>query len=228
MLTVILFRCGLQLVSDEKLLAHPALKRVRLEGRTGTPALLDLGLVHGAVSDLQLKESGRPDIVHSAIKSVTDTPYWAGHGVKLIIHTIEDRVWEIDREWRVPANYLRFFWLMERFLQEGSLSFADRKMVLREQTAHGLLDEIEQKGGRPAVFLLSRSGKQQGLQHLVQLIKKENNPVVIVGCYQRGSAIIELEESLAGKYQVNSWKIADKGLLTATVLSRLFFGLEFL
>ncbi|MHA2297793.1 MAG: hypothetical protein ACXAEU_01800 [Candidatus Hodarchaeales archaeon] len=227
MLTLVLYRCGLQLVKDKKLLNHPAMRRIKLEKGLETSALLDLGLVHDAIHDPRLKESGRPDIVHSAIVAVTGAPFWSENKVRFIVHTIEDKMWEIDREWRPPVNYFRFYWLIDRFLREKSLSFGNRKMTIKKQSIHGLLAEIAQEGMKPTVFLLSRAGKQQGLLELAQVIKKEKCPVIIVGGYQRGPAMMELQESLVEKYPVSSWKLANRSLLASTALSRLLFGLEF-
>lgn len=229
MLTIILYNCGFQLTENQDILSNSALQRVRLPSRSNFPALLDLSVVHGSLKDPLLRHSGRPDIVHRSLLTALDSPFWKENDVRFIIHTINDKIWEINKEWKPPVSYFRFFWLMERFLNEKRLVFGDASMKLDDMSITELIDGLNVDGAKIPVFLLSKAGKNTGLRQLVVEIGKtwDSNPVIIVGGYQKGYDILELEKQLLN-CEIASWNLSNESLMASTVVSMLFFGLKFL
>ncbi|MHA1449451.1 MAG: hypothetical protein ACTSP4_08535 [Candidatus Hodarchaeales archaeon] len=229
MLTIILYNCGFQLTENQEILNNPALQRVRLPSRINFPALLDMSVAHGSLKDPSMKHSGRPDIVHRSLLSVIDSPFWKKNDVKFIIHTINDEIWEIQKGWKPPVSYFRFYWLMERFLQEKRLDYGNVSMKLVEMSIIELISNLNDTNAKRPVFLLSKAGKNTGLKQLVTEIMKawEFDPVIVIGGYQRGYDITELEKQL-GNRVISSWNVSSESLRASTVLSMLFFGLEFL
>ena len=145
-LTLILYSCGFQLVTDPAIVNNPALLRIRIPSRRDSPALLDLSLIHGSVRDPLLKQSGRPDIVHSSLLSVTGSPFWKRNpDTRFFVHTVENKVWKVDSDWKPPVSYFRFYWLMEKFLDEGSLVFRNRRMEFKEQEVQKNMPNLKKK-----------------------------------------------------------------------------------
>lgn len=229
MLTIILYNCGFQLTENQDVLNNPALLRVRLPSRRNLPALLDLSVVHGSLKDPLMRHSGRPDIVHRSLLTAMDSPFWKENTVRFLVHTINDEIWEINKEWKPPVSYFRFFWLMERFLYERRLDFGNVSMKLDDMSIIELINGLSDNDEKISVFLLSKAGTNTGLRQLVAEIGKswDSNPVIIVGGYQRGHNILELEKQLLN-CEIASWNVSNESLMASTVISMLFFGLKFL
>ncbi len=180
-LSLILAESALELIPDE-IKRHPAVANdAKRRGKEPTQILLDRSIHHAAME--KLKEGhkrGRPDLVHTAILSITGSPLFMDELVKVFVHTLDDVVIELAAGTRIPKSYSRFRSLMEKHLSERVNSELIR--------VHGeSIDVLIRKTIRPDFAMgLSTQGRSMKPEEVARKLVEAKNPALLVGGFPHG------------------------------------------
>jgi rRNA small subunit pseudouridine methyltransferase Nep1 len=215
-LNVILAESALELMPSE-LYRHPAVANdAKRRNRQSAEILLDRSKHHDAM--LKLYEGGkrgRPDLVHTAVLSVTATPLFEQGKAKVYIHTRSNVVLELAPRLRPPKSYLLFRNLMEKVLlgKESSQLFRVHAMTLARLLRMVVKPDY--------VVGLSTQGAPMKLERVAEELHEKHKPAVLIGGFPHGhfsADTLKLVDQLA--------RIHDRPLEAHTVASRLVYEYE--
>ena len=117
MLTLILAESSLEIIPSE-LQNHPSVtsycKRFR---KKSNEVLLDNSWHFGAMKGIENEiKRGRPDIIHLTLLSLCTSPAFYENKIKVFVHTVNDKIININNKTRLPKSYHRFQGLIEKVL----------------------------------------------------------------------------------------------------------------
>lgn len=210
-LTVILAECGLELIPKD-IINNPAIQK-SIKNHSYPLKLLDNALHHTAMGKLKnLTKRGRPDIVHACLLNALGSPLNKSGNLKLYMHTVKNKIYEINNEIKLARNYNRFKGLMAKLLIEGIIRTEDLLLISRVEKN---LSELLKIIGSEEIILFSSKGKL--VKNHFELFNKNltKNYVAIVGCFQKGSFSEEIRR-LSNKivsisqYHLDAWVALNK------------------
>jgi rRNA small subunit pseudouridine methyltransferase Nep1 len=189
-LTFALVESALQLV-PEQIQEHPQIKEyAKRRQKSPGEVLLDRGLHNAAMQRLArtryrlpVERMGRPDIVHSTLLQVLETPLnWEGD-LRTLVHTQDDQVISIDPKVRLPKNYVRFVGLIEQLFAEGQVPRKGEPLLRIEKTP---LPQLLRRLAPSKVLGLTTLGKPRLLREVAQYASSFEDPMILVGGFPRG------------------------------------------
>ncbi len=210
-LIIILVDSGLEII-PKQIRAHPAVTK-NLIKRNFSSQLLDTALHHAAMPKLTNHERrGRPDIAHSCILNALGSPANKSGHLRFFLHTIQDRIFEINPEIKITRNYNRFKGLMTKLLIEGDIMAKESPLITE---IHQNLPELINSFRNREVFLFSSRGKTIVNKSDLYKNPKSQNYVAIVGGFQKGSfseKILNLTENLLSisQYSLDAWIVISR------------------
>ncbi|NPA48115.1 MAG: 16S rRNA methyltransferase [Thermococci archaeon] len=167
------------LLVPERLRRHPAIVRhARRRGKRPGEMLLDSSYHHAA------SKIGRPDIVHVCLLNAMDSILNRMGLLRVYVHTIEDRVIEVDPSTRVPRNYNRFVGLMESLLVKGCVPEGLCLLKVRRESLGELIERIG--AGEGEVFVMHEGGEPVQPRTLGRILTGLSRPTVIIGAFPHG------------------------------------------
>jgi len=178
-LVLILAESAVELVPPE-LTKHPSiLKLAEKRGKKSNEILLDRSYHHAAMRSLKDAEKrGRPDIVHTTLLELLGTPLNREGLLQTYVHTVDNRVVEIDSNVRLPVNYDRFVGLLEQLYAVGRVPEAGEPLLaIRKQTLNQLLGEIKPS----TTVAFTTLGEYEDLGRLFEELAKERKPAILIG-----------------------------------------------
>ena len=99
------------------------------------------------------------------------------------IHTVDNRVVEIDSSIRPPVNYERFVGLLEQLYAVGRVPEAGKPLLtIRKQTLNQLLGEIKPS----TTVAFTTLGKYNDPSKLCEELAKERKPAILIGGFPHG------------------------------------------
>ena len=158
MITFLLYNSGLELLNSlpEKLLKQPAIRNdLRKRKKKPSEVLLDLAVHQSAFDSKDILNRGRPDIVHQVILQYLFSPLIHPSGnnkpskLHLLIHSRNNKYFEVPSSWRPPLHFLRFRGLLEKLLHKRSLVVSEEDSITLEM---GNVKQIIQKV-KPSIVL---------------------------------------------------------------------------
>jgi rRNA small subunit pseudouridine methyltransferase Nep1 len=218
-LTLALVESALQLI-PEQIQVHPQIKEyAKRRRKSPEEVLLDRGLHNAAMQrlartryKLPVERMGRPDIVHSTLLQVLETPLnWEGQ-LRTLVHTQEDLVISIDPKVRLPKNYVRFVGLIEQLFAEGQVPKNGKPLLrLEKMPLHRLVDRLAPS----KVLALTTLGKPKLLREVVQYASGFKDPMVFVGGFPRGhftegTRKLASETFKVDKQSLDAWVVAGR------------------
>ena len=210
-LIIILVECGLELI-PKQIRNQPSVKR-NLKVKKYYSLLLDNALHHSAMKNLKNHQKrGRPDITHICLLNALGSPLNKSGNLKIYIHTIHNRIFDINSEIRIARNYNRFKGLIGNTLLNGDIIDRDKKLI--SQVDGNLTDLIKTIENSEILFFSSRGSLIKSHQNLF-LKNSSKNYIAIIGGFQRGSfskEILSLSDNLISisKYQLDAWVVVNK------------------
>jgi len=199
---------------------HPSVvKHAQRGGKRPDQILLDRTYHHAAMIGLDRAERrGRPDIIHMSLLAALGTPLNKEGLLRVFVHTIEDKVINVNPETRLPKNYNRFVGLIEQLYEDGKVPREGPTLLsLENKDLRGLMQELKS----PWIVALTRIGKPATLTEIAESLTKNDEPTVIVGGFPRGHFE---KETMDEATQVVS--IDPETLDTWIVVSRVLYEYE--
>lgn len=215
MLTLAIVESALETVPKE-ISNHPdVLREARIKKKRPTELILDSGKHYRAMKRLRDPEKrGRPDIVHFCLLLSLDSPVNKRGALRVIIHTLDDKIIYVNPKLRLPRTYGRFCGLMEKLFKEEEIK-ADGEPLLRieEGDTRKLLDRM---GGKKIVF--SPEGEKIDLGKLSPLFKKEKDIGVLIGGFSHGKFSEEFNQCI-NSFKIPKFSLGDEEFAAWTVVS---------
>jgi len=183
-LVLIMAESAVELVPPE-LVKHPSvLKWAKKKGKNPDEILLDRSYHHAAMRSLKDSERrGRPDIVHTTLLELLGTPLNREGLLRTYVHTLDNRVVEIDSNVRLPVNYDRFVGLLEQLYAVGRVpEVGEPLLAIRKQTLSQLLGEVKPS----TTIAFTTLGEYMDLGELCEQLAKERRPAILIGGFPRG------------------------------------------
>ena len=210
-LTLILAECGLELIPSD-ISNHPAIQK-NIKKDLYPSKLLDNAIHHSAMVRLEdAKKRGRPDITHACLLNVLGSPLNKSGNLKLYIHTVNNKIYEINPDIKIARNYNRFKGLIAKLLIEDEIKTDGLLLVSRTKSN---LSEMLESIGSEEIIIFSSNGKL--VKDHVELFNKNltKNYVAIVGCFQKGyftDNILSLSNKIVSisRYHLDAWVALNK------------------
>jgi len=214
-LVLILAESAVELVPPE-LTKHPSiLKLAKKRGKKPSEILLDRSYHHAAMRSIKDAERrGRPDIVHTTLLELLGTPLNREGLLQIYVHTVDNRVVEIDSNVRLPVNYDRFVGLLEQLYAVGRVPEAGEPLLaIRKQTLSQLLGEIKPS----TTVALTTLGEYKDLGRLCEELAKERRPAILIGGFPRGhfsKETLDLADRAVriDKEALEAWVVASRAV----------------
>jgi len=210
-LTIILAECGLELIPKE-IKKHPAIQR-NLKRENYSSQLLDNALHHSAMVKLKnVGKRGRPDITHSCLLNALGSPLNKSGNLKLYIHTLNNKIFEINPQIKIARNYNRFKGLMAKLLRENEIR---TKELLLISQFNGNLRDLVKSFKKKEIIIFSSRGEL--VKSHLDLFEKDltKNYIAIIGGFQKGyfaEDILNLRDKIVSisNYSLDAWVIVNK------------------
>lgn len=219
MLNLVIAESALERVPSSIQGRPSVVKHAQRVGKRPDQLLLDRTYHHSAMIELDRAERrGRPDIIHMSLLAALGTPLNKEGLLRVFVHTIEDKVIDVNPETRLPKNYNRFTGLIEQLYEDGKVPREGPTLLsMEDENLRSLVRDI----GSPFVVALTRIGKPATLMEVAESLIKHDEPTVIVGGFPRGHFE---KETLDEATQIVS--IDPETLDTWIVVSRVLYEYE--
>jgi len=218
-LNFILAESALELI-PKSLINHPAiLNYAKKREKKPEQMLLDRSIHHTAMRNLpNAFKRGRPDIVHFTLLNILGSPLNRKGMVKVYVHTIQDKVIDVNSKVRLPKNYNRFIGLIEQLYEFKKVPpKGDPLLTLKDQNILELIKEIKPS----KVIAFTTLGKPIILQKVCESIVKEENPIVLVGGFPHNHFSEEVLKASDEKV-----KVYNEALEAWIIAARVIYGCE--
>ena len=190
-LTIILAECGLELIPKE-IRKHPAIQR-NLKRDNYSSQLLDNALHHSAMVKLKdVGKRGRPDITHSCLLNALGSPLNKSGNLKIYIHTLNNKIFEINPKIKIARNYNRFKGLMAKLLRENEIRI---KELLLISQFNGNLRNLVKSFKKKEIVIFSSKGELVKY-HLDLFDKDLTKNYIVISNFIKANYIINFKDSL--------------------------------
>ncbi len=205
-LIIILAECGIELI-PKKIRNHSAVRK-NITSKLYSSQLLDNAIHHSAMINLpNINKRGRPDITHFCLLNALGSSLNKTGNLKIYIHTIHNKIYELNPEIRITKNFNRFKGLMAKLLIDGSIITETSKLIYPFK---GSLKELIDTFENPEKYLFSTKGKLIKSYRDLFVEDLSKNYIAIVGGFQKSSFssnIHDLSENLISlsQYPLEAW-----------------------
>ena len=233
MMKIILYNCGLQLLSSlpKQSLQHPSIASdLKKRKKTSGLILLDFSLHQEAIPENLKENIGRPEIVHHSIVNYLYSSIMPLYGKKIefIIHTIDNKYFTVLNHWNPPLSFNRFRGLMEHLLTKGILKTNAGLIKLKSGTLKDILklqkDDIVSK----KIVALTKYGNKTTFidfqQKVLQFINSEIEYNLLIGGYQKGPNPKQIDDFIDEKIALTDEKLPSFRLINLLTSSLEFSG----
>lgn len=169
---------------------------------------------------------GRPDIVHFALMEALSTPLFMENGLRVYVHTVNDKIIAIADNLRIPKSYFRFEGLMTSLFRDKEVKSEEGAvlMQLADGTLQDLLDSIEPDKviGLSTVGVQGTTAEKAVAENIIiSSSSSDNNCAFVVGGFPRG----HFSESTTKLLNL-TYSISDYGLEAHVVIARVLYECE--
>jgi rRNA small subunit pseudouridine methyltransferase Nep1 len=129
------------------------------------------------------EKMGRPDIVHTSLLQVLETPLNWEKQLRVLVHTQDDWVITINPKVRLPKNYTRFVGLIEQLFGAGQVpETGESLLTVQKQTLQDLLLKLKPS----KIIAFSILGKPAIMREVADSICRLEEPLAMIGGFPRG------------------------------------------
>jgi len=210
-LTIILVDCGLEII-PKQIRRNPSISR-SISKKNYSSQLLDNALHHSAMKNLKnFEKRGRPDITHLCLLNALGSPLNKQKKLKLYIHTIHNKIFEINPDIRIARNYNRFKGLMAKLLIEERIATEDSILI---SSVNENLQNLINKFENSELLLFSHKGRLVKTYRDLFSEDSNKNYVAVIGGFQKNTfskEILQLSENLISlsDYSLDAWIVVSK------------------
>ncbi len=210
-LIIFLVECGLELI-PKQIRKNPAVRR-SVTSKNYSSQLLDNALHHSAMKNLkQFQKRGRPDITHVCMLNALGSALNKTGNLKLYIHTINNKIFEINPEIRIARNFNRFKGLTAKLLIDNKIQVNGSFLI---SPINGSLNDLIKKFKMPEIILLSSKGKLIKNHQDLFLKDISKNLIVIIGGFQKNNFsknILDLTDKIISisSFHLDAWVVVAK------------------
>ena len=210
-LTIILVDCGLEII-PKQIRHNPSISR-SISPKNYSSQLLDNALHHRAMKNLKnFEKRGRPDIAHLCLLNALGSPLNKQEKLKLYIHTIHNKIFEINPNIRIARNYNRFKGLMAKLLIEERIATEDSILI---SSVNENLQNLINKFKNSEILLFSHKGRLIKSYRDLFSESSNKNYVAVIGGFQKSTfskEIFQLSENLISlsEYSLDAWIVVSK------------------
>jgi len=200
--------------------SEPAVRSLsRRKKKDPSKLILDSSFFPHLVRRLPMGEKrGRPDIIHISLLCALRTPLNMEGQLKIYVHTLEDKVIDVNPNVRLPRNYNRFLGLMEQLYEHGQVPPGSTPLLtLRGMSLPALLEKINPE----RTILFCEEGVRVKLEDYMRNLSSLSRVVTIIGGFPHGSFSSETESLADDKIS-----LYNKPLEAWTVVSRVIYCYE--
>ncbi len=217
LIRILLAEAPLELVPRE-LWSHPSVyKYARKRGKPPASILLDSNVHHQAMKRLTGREwRGRPDIVHTVLLVLLDSPLIKKGLAEVIVHTVADYMITIDPSTRLPRNYLRFTGLIEQLFENGQVPPNTDKPFLTIKPAS--LKTIIKIHEMKPVLIDQYDGEPVPIKELVGMIEKERVDTIIAPSTPHALITPKLRQLDVTTYKIRNLGEAEPWTIVSHIL----------
>jgi rRNA small subunit pseudouridine methyltransferase Nep1 len=186
-LTILLAESSLEIFPEELLKTVEVRQYLSKLKKTPQEVILDASYHSNFMKDLQnAQKRGRPDIVHFTLLSCCGSIMAREQRLRVIIHTNQNKVIELNPEIRLPKNIDRFKGLILQLFKEKSIPPESDAplMSLRELSLSDLINEL--RNNHDLILEFSVKGEQLSSTKYSKQIYNATNPLLIFGAYPHG------------------------------------------
>jgi rRNA small subunit pseudouridine methyltransferase Nep1 len=182
--------------------------------------LLDRSYHHAAMKRLpdSLKR-GRPDIVHFALIEALSTPLFMDMGLKVYVHTTNDRIISIADNLRLPKSYFRFERLMVSLFKDKVIKSDEGSILMK--LSYGSFSDLIDVIKPDLVIGLSTVGVQSKAQKVAENAQGVDSCSIVVGGFAKGHFSERVTRSLGPTYSIN-----NVALEAHVVIARILYECE--
>ena len=210
-LTIILVDCGLEII-PKQIRRNPSISRT-ISKKNYSSQLLDNALHHSAMKNLKnFEKRGRPDITHLCLLNALGSPLNKLEKLKLYIHTIHNKIFEINPDIRIARNYNRFKGLMAKLLIEERIETEHSILI---SSVNENLQNLINKFKNSEILLFSHKGRLIKSYRDLFPESSNKNYVAVIGGFQKSTfskEIFQLSENLISlsDYSLDAWIVVSK------------------
>lgn len=210
-LIIILVDCGIEIIPKE-IRNHSAVRK-SYSSHIYSSQLLDNALHHTAMKELtnNLKR-GRPDISHLCLLNALGSPLNKAGKMKIFIHTVNSKIYELSSEIRIARNYNRFKGLMAKLLIDDIINFNEKSLISRFE---GDIRALVNNFSDPEIYLFSSKGEL--VRDYKNLFTNDisKNVLCIIGGFQKSNyseEVSKLSKKLISlsNYSLDAWVVISK------------------
>ncbi|MCE4604356.1 MAG: 16S rRNA methyltransferase [Aeropyrum sp.] len=216
-LSIVFLESSLELVPRD-LWRHPQV--VRSSERYGIEPwemVLDKSLHYNAMSGLSQKwKRGRPDILHTSLLVVSDTPLYNEGLLRVYFQSYDGRIFSVRPGVRVPKHYERFKGLMAQLLRVGRVPPSGSPLI--EVCAQSLQEFV----GRYGRLLLLDEGGEPSTPIEIAAKAISSGGIVGIGAFPRGPFKRSTLRKAASRHSI----LGGRPLKTWGVAGRIVWALE--
>ena len=175
---------------------------------------------------------GRPDILHRALLTILDSPLIKNYvfkkeninySVEIYVHTINNEIFLVNPELRIPRHYVRFLGIMSKLFEEKVIISNEGKtlITLLKSSIRDLLNAYTNS----KVFVIGYTTLGKPITNLTSYITKKLNQYTIlfnvVGGFPKGHFSPNISTYFNDKISISSFPLS-----TSLTLCRIIFSLE--
>jgi rRNA small subunit pseudouridine methyltransferase Nep1 len=160
------------------------------------------------------RKRGRPDIVHLCLLNILNTPLVKRipEKIRILIHTYDDQIIEINPRTRIPKHYLRFVGLIESLFEKGIIQ-TKNMTLLKILTKTTIIKEIT-NCQQHSTIAFSSKGDEINLGTFFDN-NKTKNLTLITGGFPYGNIsnkILEKTDKILslGKTSLDAWIVLSR------------------
>lgn len=219
MLTLILAESSIERMPPQ-LVRHPSvIAHARRKGREPSSLILDRSFHHSAIRAVEARDPsedflkrGRPDIAFHVLLQALGSPLNREELLRTYVHTVDDKVIDVDPQIRLPRNYDRFIGLLEQLYEKNSVPPGEQPLLrIRECT----LQKLVRESGASAVVAFSTVGKPASAKEACSLMVETDSPTVLIGGFAHShfsQSTVQLADHVFSidKEPLDAWVVAAR------------------
>ncbi|MEQ9715724.1 MAG: 16S rRNA methyltransferase [Candidatus Asgardarchaeum sp.] len=215
----IIIETSLELIPKHLLHEPKIIKIARKLGKSPNNMLLEVSYHRMFIKKLPYSEKrGRPDILHTTLLYIFDSPINREGYLNVYVHTINDEVFWFNPKIRIPKTYQRFKGLMVQLLKKSIIISDSGEILIKKEDIS--IDDLISKINGP-VFLFSEKGAFKPPTLIAKELLEYENPCILIGGFPHGDFSRRFYEAANNVYSID-----PEPLATWTVASKIITSIE--